>query len=88
MADYLNSTLGAFFANTKVLANYKQHFGVTLSVEKLFNNASPLQKNQMYNWFDRYKPQDKQKVYILGSDIEKRSKLNLSLVKRLKVQKA
>ncbi|AXT40832.1 exodeoxyribonuclease VII large subunit [Alteromonas sp. BL110] len=59
-----------------------------MSVEKLFKNTSPLQKNQIYNWFDRYKPQEQQKIYILSSDIEKRPKPNLSFTKRKRVKKA
>jgi len=53
-----------------------------VSVEKLFNVAIPLQKNQMYNWFDRYKPKEQQKVYILSSDIEQKSSLKKTLLKR------
>ncbi|TKB03575.1 exodeoxyribonuclease VII large subunit [Alteromonas portus] len=59
-----------------------------MSVEKLFKNASPLQKNQMYNWYDRYKPQEQQKVYILSSEMEQRTILNLSMIKRRRVKKA
>ena len=58
-----------------------------MSVEKMFNKTTPLQKNQMYNWFDRYKPQGKQTLYILSDDIEKKSKLNLSFTKRNRVKK-
>ncbi|MFZ8198199.1 exodeoxyribonuclease VII large subunit [Alteromonas portus] len=59
-----------------------------MSVEKLFKNASPLQKNQMYNWYDRYKPQEQQKVYILSSEMEQKPILNLSMIKRRRVKKA
>ncbi|MBT3136871.1 exodeoxyribonuclease VII large subunit [Alteromonas sp. ALT199] len=59
-----------------------------MSVEKLRNIAIPLQKNQMYNWFDRYKPQEQQKIHILNSGKEEKSKLKLLLGKRRRVKKA
>lgn len=64
------------------------YLDVILSVEKLFKSTSPLQKNQIYNWFDRYKPEEQQKVYILSSEFEKRPKRNLSFTKRNRVKKA
>nr|WP_233095146.1 exodeoxyribonuclease VII large subunit [Alteromonas sp. IB21] len=54
----------------------------------MFNVATPLQKNQMYNWFDRYKSKEQQKVYILSSDTERKSTLKVALSKRLTVKKA
>jgi len=59
-----------------------------VSVEKLFDVATPLQKNQMYNWFDRYKSKEQQKVYILSSEVESKSKLRVALSKRLSAKKA
>ena len=85
------SWVGAFLATQMVqqaTISVKFRLGVTLSVEKLFKNASPLQKNQMYNWFDRYKPQEQQKVYILSSEMEQRPILNLPMIKRRRVKKA
>ncbi|WP_334021171.1 exodeoxyribonuclease VII large subunit [Alteromonas sp. S015] len=58
-----------------------------MSVEKLVEVAKPLQKNQMYNWFDRYKSKEQQKVYILNSKPEETARLSLSLVKRLTERK-
>jgi hypothetical protein len=62
--------------------------GDKVSVEKLDKVASPLQKNQMYNWFDRYKPKEQQKVYILTAKTEEKPTLSLPLVKRRSAKKA
>ena len=53
-----------------------------MSVEKLFDTKSELQKNQMYNWFDKYKPREQQKVYILNCEPQEKTRLRTPLVRR------
>ena len=36
-----------------------------MSVVKSYNHTSSLQKNQVYNWYDRYKPKQQLKTYLL-----------------------
>ncbi len=50
-----------------------------MSVEKLHSVSQPLQKDQVYNWFDRYKPKEQAKVHILSSNVKRKSN---SLMKR------
>lgn len=79
---------GAVFADTNCLEAASSVLGDKVSVEKLVKVASPLQKNQMYNWFDRYKPKEQQKVYILTAKTEEKPTLSLPLVKRRSAKKA
>jgi len=44
-----------------------------MSMEKLHSAKQPLQKDQVYNWFDRYKPREQAKVHILSSDVKRKS---------------
>ena len=80
-------SFGSIFANIFGLVDNEQCLGVMVSVEKLVEVAKPLQKNQMYNWFDRYKSKEQQKVYILNSKPDETTGLSLSLVKRLTERK-
>ena len=39
-------------------------------------------KNQMYNWFDKYKQREQQKVYILNCEPQEKTRLRTPLVRR------
>ncbi|PRO68515.1 exodeoxyribonuclease VII large subunit [Alteromonas gracilis] len=44
-----------------------------MAVEKLHSASQPLQKNQVYNWFDKYKPKEQAKIHILSSSVKRKS---------------
>ena len=50
-----------------------------MSVEKLHSKDQPLQKDQVYNWYDRYKPKEQAKVHLLSNSARRKP---VSLIKR------
>lgn len=50
-----------------------------MSVEKLHSMKQPLRKDQVYNWYDRYKPKEQAKVHILSNNVQRRP---INLIKR------
>ncbi|AEA97194.2 exodeoxyribonuclease VII large subunit [Alteromonas mediterranea MED64] len=54
-----------------------------MSVVKSYNHTSSLQKNQVYNWYDRYKPKQQLKTYVLSDNVKPKATPKTSFIKRL-----
>jgi hypothetical protein len=53
-----------------------------MSVRRLHQSTTPLKKNQVYNWFDRYKPQSETKIYTIRNDVKPKESFVQRFVKR------
>ncbi|GFD90255.1 hypothetical protein KUL152_24810 [Tenacibaculum sp. KUL152] len=53
-----------------------------MSVRRLYQSTTPLKKDQVYNWFDRYKPQSETKIYTIRNDVKPKESFVQRFVRR------
>ncbi|WP_421132456.1 exodeoxyribonuclease VII large subunit [Alteromonas sp. A079] len=47
-----------------------------MSVSKFHSSTTPLKKDQVYNWFDKYNANQGSQAYVMNQQVKEKSKTN------------